>query len=63
MSTMILINSSRMVLVLFSVAAVTAAMKIEEQEEVDEEETQTVKTFATRSDYGQRAQVVTGTFR
>ena len=58
---MIFISNYRTVLFLLFAAGVTAARKIEEQ--VDEEETRTVNTFATRSDYGQRAQVVTGTFR
>lgn len=58
---MILISNNRMVAIFLYAVAVVAGQKV--QEEVDEEETRTVNTFATRSDDGQRAQIVTGTFR
>lgn len=59
---MVIISSSRIFFYfLCMLSSLTLAQ--DQKDEVTEEESRTVNTFASRSDRGQRAQVVTGTFR
>lgn len=59
---MIIITSFRVILC-FLCTLPSVAFAYNEKQDVAQEESRTVNTFATRSDDGQRAQVVTGTFR
>lgn len=59
---MIIITSFRVILC-FLCTLPSLAFPYDEKQDVAQEESRTVNTFATRSDDGQRAQVVTGTFR